>query len=90
MKKTQEGEDLTTLLVANSANDQGKVDRRLIGVVLSSSLSWENEDVYVLVRDYIEDVERGAELSFSGLRVRFADPPQHHRQILFSNDQILD
>ena len=23
----------------------------------------------------IEDVERGAELSFSGLRVRFADPP---------------
>ena len=28
----------------------------------------------------IEDVERGAELSFSGL---------HHRQILFSNDQIL-
>ena len=37
----------------------------------------------------IEDVERGAELSFSGLRVRFADPPQHHRQILFSNDQIL-
>ena len=38
---------------------------------------------------YIEDVERGAELSFSGLRVRFADPPLHHRQILFSNDQIL-
>ena len=37
----------------------------------------------------IEDVERGAELSFSGLRVRFADPPLHHRQILFSNDQIL-
>ena len=28
----------------------------------------------------IEDVERGAELSFSG---------PHHRQILFSNDQIL-
>ena len=38
---------------------------------------------------HIEDVERGAELSFPGLRVRFADPPQHHRQILFSNDQIL-
>ena len=37
----------------------------------------------------IEDVERGAELSFSGLRVRFADPPRHQRQILFSNDQIL-
>ena len=38
---------------------------------------------------FIEDVERGAELSFSGLRVRFSDPPRHHRQILFSNDQIL-
>ena len=25
--------------------------------------------------EIIEDVERGAELSFSGLRVRFADPP---------------
>ena len=45
--------------------------------------------LYMNVTGRIEDVERGAELSFSGLRVRFADPPQHHRQILFSNDQIL-
>ena len=33
----------------------------------------------------IEDVERGAELSFSGE----GDPPLHLRQILVSNDQIL-
>ena len=43
--------------------------------------------------DAIEDVERGAELSFSGpLRgVRFADPPSasSHRQILFSTNQIF-
>ena len=47
--------------------------------------------------DGIEDVERGAELSFSGrgpLRgpphmVREADPPLHHRQILFSTNQIF-
>ena len=44
---------------------------------------------------HIEDVERGAELSFSGrdpLRghmVREADPPLHHRQILFSTNQIF-
>ena len=37
----------------------------------------------------IEDVERGAELSFYGLRVRKADPPLHHRQILFSTNQIF-
>ena len=35
----------------------------------------------------IEDVERGAELSFSGRRPLCG--PLHHRQILFSNDQIL-
>ena len=37
---------------------------------------------------FIEDVERGAELSFSGLRVRFADPPRHHRQILGSQVRV--
>ena len=40
----------------------------------------------------IEDVERGAELSFSGpLRgpLTSALRTLHHRQILFSNDQIL-
>ena len=48
-------------------------------------------------KQLIEDVERGAELSFSGrgpLRgpphmVREADPPLHHRQILFSTNQIF-
>ena len=35
---------------------------------------------------HIEDVERGAELSFSGTE---ADPPLHHRQILFSTNQIF-
>ena len=40
----------------------------------------------------IEDVERGAELTFSGpLRgpLTSASRTLHHRQILFSNDQIL-
>ena len=51
----------------------------------------------ILVPLIIEDVERGAELSFKGpgpLRGPLTwsakrTPPLHHRQILVSNDQIL-